>query len=132
MISGLNHITIAVSDIDRSVGFYQNVLGLKPHVVWEHGAYFSAGSLWYCLTVDPSCEKTDYTHIAFTVDADMFQPFCEKLQKNGVTLWKQNSSEGDSMYFLDPDGHKLELHVGDLQSRLQSLREKPYENLQWQ
>lgn len=31
---------------------------------------------------------------------------------------EENLSEGDSLYFLDPDGHKLELHVGSLQSRL--------------
>ncbi|HEX5514181.1 MAG TPA: glutathione transferase, partial [Gammaproteobacteria bacterium] len=45
-------------------------------------------------------------------------------------IWKDNKSEGDSLYFLDPDGHKLEIHVGDLESRLAALREKPYEGLQ--
>lgn len=35
-------------------------------------------------------------------------------------------SEGQSFYFLDPDGHKLELHVGDLASRLVQCREKLY------
>jgi len=132
MIKGLNHITIAVSDLDRSVEFYKNTLGLEVHVVWEQGAYLSAGDLWYCLSVDMPCEKSDYTHFAFTVDSDMFQSYCENLLSKGVIQWKENSSEGDSMYFLDPDGHKLEIHVGNLQSRLQSLRAKPYSNTQWQ
>ena len=131
MINGLNHITIAVADLERSVGFYKDLLGFELHVSWQQGAYFSAGNLWFCLTVDPPCEKTDYTHIAFTVDAELFHPFCEKLERYGVQRWKKNSSEGDSMYFLDPDGHRLEVHVGNLQSRLESLREKPYANLEW-
>jgi hypothetical protein len=40
-------------------------------------------------------------------------------------IWKQDRSEGASTYFLDPDGHKLEIHVGSLQSRLQHYRETP-------
>jgi len=132
MITGINHITIAVSDLEQSVEFYKNVLELKAHVIWARGAYFSAGDLWFCLSVDPPCEKTDFTHIAFTVNSVEFDDFCEKLIRKGVLQWKQNSSEGDSMYFLDPDGHKLEIHVGNLQTRLKSIKEKPYSNTQWQ
>lgn len=118
--------------IDISVDFYKNIPGLKAHVVWERGAYFTAGDLWYCLSVDRPCKKEDYTHIAFTVDSENFQSFCENLINKGVSRWKENSGEGDSMYFLDPDRHKLEIHVGNLQTRLKSIREKPYSNTQWQ
>jgi len=131
MIKGLNHITIAVSDLDQSVHFYKNIVGLEVHVVWAQGAYLSAGDLWFCLSVDPPCEKTDYTHIAFSVDQKSFRPFCDELISKGVSQWKSNSSEGDSMYFLDPDGHKLEIHVGNLHTRLKTIREKPYANTQW-
>ena len=132
MIVGINHVTIAVSNLKRSVDFYNNVLGFEAHVVWEKGAYFTAGDLWYCLSVEKPCEKTDYTHIAFTVERGSFESYCESLINKGVVQWKGNSSEGDSMYFLDPDGHKLEVHVGNLQSRLASLREKPYAKMEWQ
>ncbi|WP_159065009.1 hypothetical protein [Thaumasiovibrio subtropicus] len=41
-----------------------------------------------------------------------------------------NRSEGQSLYLLDPDGHKLELHVGDLNSRLAHITEVSYPGLQ--
>ncbi len=42
---------------------------------------------------------------------------------------QDNSSEGDSLYILDPDGHKLELHVGDLESRLASMKAEPFDDM---
>lgn len=131
MITGLNHITLAVSDLDRSLDFYRQVLGLDAHVRWQKGAYLSAGALWLCLSVDEPCAKTDYTHLAFNVSEPDFAACCERLREAGVEEWKSNKSEGDSLYFLDPDGHKLEIHVGSLVSRLQSLKQSPYAGLEW-
>ena len=34
-----------------------------------------------------------------------------------------------SYYFLDPDGHKLELHVDSLAQRLTACRERPYQGM---
>ena len=48
-----------------------------------------------------------------------------------TTVWKDNKSEGQSFYFLDPDGHKSELHVGDLASRLAQCRERPYSGMRF-
>ncbi len=57
MLKGLNHITIAVSDLERSLDFYINALGFKGHVKWRQGAYLSLGDLWLCLSVDKPDEK---------------------------------------------------------------------------
>jgi len=46
-----------------------------------------------------------------------------------VAFWQRNHSEGDSLYFLDPDGHKLEIHASDLNARIRSLRSVPPEGL---
>ena len=132
MISSLNHITLSVSDLDRSFAFYTETLGLRPRARWSRVAYLSVGGLWLCLTLDRLCRQgpqAEYTHIAFTVEAARFAAHAAALAALGVTQWQPDSSEGDSLYFLDPDGHKLEIHAGDLASRLASLRVAPYDGL---
>lgn len=127
MLRGLNHITLAVNNLEISFRFYTSVLGFKPQVKWNKGAYLSLGDLWLCLSCDRVDPKLDYSHIAFDIAQDDFLGFSEKLTAAGVARWKTNTSEGNSLYFLDPNGHKLEAHVGNLQSRLSSLRLAPYE-----
>lgn len=129
MLNGLNHITLAVSDVARSVDFYVNTLGFTLKAKWAHGAYLSLGRLWLCLSADVVTRRDDYTHYAFSVQDDDFDACVEKLKLLGVTEWKINKSEGKSFYFWDPDGHKLEIHDGDLTSRLQACMKHPYEGM---
>lgn len=131
MIKGINHINLSVHDIDRSFSFYCDILGLRPLCKWPYGAYLLAGNDWFCLNVTE--EKyvgkiQDYTHFAFSVSAEDFLPMVDKLTKLGVKPFKDNNSEGNSFYFLDPDGHKLELHVGDWQSRIAAKKQNPWPN----
>lgn len=131
MLIGLNHITIAVKNLDISFDFYVRLLGFQPHVRWNEGAYLTLNNLWLCLSCDTAIPSQDYSHIALGCAADNFNNIATQLRAAHVKEWKQNTSEGDSLYFLDPDGHKLEIHCGDLQSRLDSLKEKPYAGLTW-
>ncbi|WP_348728822.1 fosfomycin resistance glutathione transferase [Rheinheimera texasensis] len=131
MLRGLNHITIAVSDLERSLRFYTDLLGMQGHVRWDAGAYLSLGDLWICLSIDKVAPAQDYSHIAFDIAEDDFLSFADKLRTAGVTEWKQNSSEGQSIYFSDPDGHRFEAHSGSLQTRLNSLALAPYSGLVW-
>lgn len=43
MLKGLNHVTLAVNDLDESFVFYSALLGFKPHAKWTRGAYLSLG-----------------------------------------------------------------------------------------
>ncbi|MEM8985069.1 MAG: VOC family protein [Pseudomonadota bacterium] len=127
MITGINHITLAVSDLAASIQFYRDTLGCELVSVHASGACFSAGGLWLCLSVDEHVagqSRMDYTHVAFDIASDDFAAFSERLVNAGVSLWKRNCSEGQSLYFLDPDGHKLELHVGSLATRLAAMQQR--------
>ena len=86
----------------------------------------SAGDLWLCLTQESAIPARGYTHYAFSVNQSDFDESVTRLESTGVKCWKNNSSEGSSYYFLDPDGHKLEIHSGDLETRLRSIERKPY------
>ena len=87
MIQGINHITLAVKDIEKSFQFYRDVLGLKPLCIWNKGAYFLAGETWFCLNVDGQRIPTDcYTHYAFTVSLDSFETLKQHILKAGAAL----------------------------------------------
>lgn len=132
MTSGLNHITFAVSDLTRSIRFYVDIVGCRKAAVWHHGAYLRAGDMWLCLSLDANATSAarDYTHVAFSFDEAGLKAFRARLATAAGVEWKVNASEGDSVYFLDPDGHRLEAHLGDLESRLASLRDAPYDGLE--
>ena len=128
-LNGLNHITLAVTDIERSFLFYRDLLGFRPLCKWQTGAYFLVGGLWFCINLDSARKSEaspDYTHYAFSIDPSDFVSFKLRLLNAGIRSFKENTSEGDSFYFLDPDGHKLEIHVGDWQSRLAAIKKNPW------
>ncbi|PKA71692.1 catechol 2,3-dioxygenase-like lactoylglutathione lyase family enzyme [Pseudomonas baetica] len=134
MLTGLNHLTLAVSDLTRSLAFYRDLLGLRIEATWDAGAYLSLPGLWLCLSFDSQRTAepcADYTHYAFNLGAADFPLFVERLKAANVREWRDNRSEGASFYFLDPDGHKLEAHVGDLASRLAACRQKPYAGMRF-
>ncbi len=71
----------------------------------------------------------EYTHIAFNVSSENFHALSTKIKNSGAIMWKDNTSEGDSLYFLDPNGHKLEIHANSLQDRLAACRKAPYSGM---
>ena len=126
MVNGINHITFSVSDLEVSLRFYIDLLGLKLVRAWDEGAYLLAGNQWIALNVETrstQCDHSTYSHIAFNVSFADFQETRDRLVDAGVISFKENTSEGSSFYFLDPDGHKLELHFNTLEDRLKWFNE---------
>jgi catechol 2,3-dioxygenase-like lactoylglutathione lyase family enzyme len=94
-----------------------------------------AGDLWLCLTLDERTRSSplpEYSHIAFSVSGSQFVDAAARIRAAGATIWRDNRSEGASLYFLDPDGHKLEIHSGDWRTRLAAMKEHPWDaNIQY-
>ncbi|PIG91153.1 fosfomycin resistance glutathione transferase [Gloeocapsopsis sp. IPPAS B-1203] len=133
MITGINHITLAVKNLEESFRFYQDILGFKPIAKWKKGAYFLAGDLWFCIIQDQNIStfQLDYTHIAFTVSEQNFEAMSNRIKHSQAIIWQENTSEGASLYFTDPNNHKLEIHASDLATRIKTSKEKPWEGLEF-
>jgi len=110
------------------------LLGLKALCKWPQGAYLLAGDHWFCLNVTEDRQailRHDYTHYAFSVSTDSFLETVNRLIAAGIKPFKDNLSEGDSFYFKDPDGHQLEIHVGDWRSRIEAKKSKPWPGVEF-
>lgn len=132
-ITGLSHITLGVEDLKRSRQFYSTLFSVRP----KHGAeykdcHFVFGDMWFVLVQDcGSRPAKGYSHIAFTVSAREFEELSKTIKSLGTRIWQENSTFGDSLYFEDPDGHKLEIHSGTPEERFQfgeSLQKKESQN----
>jgi len=134
MLSGLNHITLAVRDANESFQFYTEVLLMRPVARWPKGAYLLVGETWIALHQDENTRTgalPEYTHVAFSVSPEDFDAIQSRIRNAGAAIWQENWTEGASLYFLDPNGHKLEIHASDLDARIRSAKASPWDGLEF-
>jgi catechol 2,3-dioxygenase-like lactoylglutathione lyase family enzyme len=124
-IRGLFESHLTVSDIDRSIAFYRDVLGLElaHRIAARHCAFFWLGAagrtmlgLW-SIHGSPIAARL---HIAFAVEPDDVVAAVARLRAAGITPRSGGGGAAIeepivhawmpavSVYFDDPDGHSLE------------------------
>jgi catechol 2,3-dioxygenase-like lactoylglutathione lyase family enzyme len=132
MVNGINHITISVSNITESFNFYNKILGLKPVMLSKYSAYLLCGTIWIALQEEKEINHSNalYTHIALNVKKRDYKKIVLKLKKLKVKEWKENNTEGESLYFLDPSGNKFEIHYSKLRNRIINGK-KEWKNVVW-
>lgn len=130
-ITELDHIVLNVSDIERSLKFYTEVLDLEPERLDE----FRAGKVGFpsvringdtvidlfplagrpATPRDIDSVTTNLNHFCMVVGKDDFAGVIDHLKENGITIREGPVSRwgargrATSVYFLDPDANEIEL-----------------------
>ena len=117
----LHHTALISSDVERTVRFYQDVLGFPLTELIENRDY--AGSSHFFFDIGngnllaffdfPGLDVGAYAevlgglhHMAISVEPDTWKALKARLDEAGVP---NETISGTSVYFNDPDGARLEL-----------------------
>ena len=120
-IKGVAHFSIPVSDVDRSVKFYTEIVGCRflAQRPDQGITFLDAGGVCVLLIKRPApiakgpLELSDGVHHAFMIDAADYQAAVDALRAKGVEVFFEEDRRGGTIdgpraYFRDPDGTALE------------------------
>jgi lactoylglutathione lyase len=123
-VRGLFETHLTVGDLERSVAFYRDVVGLEPALaVPDRGAAFfwigRPGHAMLGLWSTGSMPMGLSLHVAFSASLEDVLGACGRLRALGLTPLSFFAAETDepsvigwmpaaAVYFRDPDGHLLE------------------------
>ncbi|MGO9452019.1 MAG: VOC family protein [Candidatus Binataceae bacterium] len=114
--TGLRHLALKVSDVDRAKAFYERVFGMK--VVWQpdpENAYLSSGcdnlALHRAEGGDPAAQRLD--HLGFIVptiaDVEAAWQWVQAEHLDVVHPLKHHRDGSVSFYIRDPEGNVIQV-----------------------
>jgi len=119
-VEGVDHVALRVRDQAGSIAWYREVLGL--HRVHESAwgdvpAMMVAEGSGVALfpADDEAGQGPEFLHVAFRVDRRTFDGARARLAELGIQTTFANHGVAHSIYFADPDGHRLELTTYELE-----------------
>jgi len=122
-VEGIDHVAMSVSDVEQSAQWYVDVLGFKRRFeeMWD-GVPVFIGKGTTALALFPVREKGGSSepggirmlHLALRASRKNFLAAQGELKRRGIKFEFQDHEISHSIYFRDPDGHKLEITTYEL------------------
>jgi catechol 2,3-dioxygenase-like lactoylglutathione lyase family enzyme len=123
-VEGIDHVALSVRDVERSAQWYMEVLGFERRYqeMWDGVPVFiGKGTTALALFPVNSNERASFArgqvrmlHLALRANRQNFLAAQEELKRRGIKFESQDHEISHSIYFRDPDGHKLEITTYDL------------------
>jgi catechol 2,3-dioxygenase-like lactoylglutathione lyase family enzyme len=121
-LEGIDHVALLVRDVERSRTWYQDVLGLerRHERAWEVPVMVGTGTSCVALFAAPEGSAPAppgaiaMAHLAFRVDRAGFEAAKQDLTAREIDWELQDHDIAHSIYFTDPDGHRLEITTYEL------------------
>lgn len=130
MITGLAHLCFTVSNLEKSVAFYRDVLGLTPAFDYIdenghwYGQYMHVGERNFIELFEGQLGQPApgqaYRH--FCLEVDDIHATVATLRERGleVTDIKTGKDRSYQAWITDPDGNRIELHCYTPESKQKS------------
>ena len=129
-VLGIDHVAISVRDLDRSLEFYTKVIGLKitEREISKPGIeyFLDCGSSLVGLIQGEKDGKKHLledaglggNHFAFRARTKDFDRIVEEIRERKIPItFSKKREKSWSLYFLDPDGNKLEITAWPLEDK---------------
>lgn len=119
--SDIGHVNLTVTDLDRAVRFYRDVIGLRVTQRDAHSAFLAAGAYHHHVALNtwddeatvPAPHSAGLHHFALRMrDAKALAEVVVRLLRSGhELLGATDHGVNLAVYLRDPDGNGLELMV---------------------
>jgi catechol 2,3-dioxygenase len=109
----VGHVHLKVSDLERAIGFYRDVLGFEvTQRMGERAAFLGAGGYHHHIGPAPPPGTTGLYHVAFRYpDRAALAIALRRLIGHGVALdGAADHGVSEALYLRDPDGNGVELY----------------------
>jgi catechol 2,3-dioxygenase-like lactoylglutathione lyase family enzyme len=116
-VEGIDHVALSVRDVERAAQWYMDVLGFKRlhEGMWDGIPIFiGKGTTALALFpakpgATPASNEIRMLHLAMRANRRNFLAAQEELRRRGIKFEFQDHEISHSIYFRDPDGHRLEI-----------------------